>query len=51
MGTLTRGVHVHLGRRGGAFDGNKARNNLLGEKRAEGVSTFYPKATNMEPIR
>jgi hypothetical protein len=35
MGTLTREVHVHLGRRGGAFDGNKACNNLLGEKRAE----------------
>jgi hypothetical protein len=45
MGTLTREVHVNLGRRGGAFDGNKACNNLLVRKEAEGVSTFYPKAT------
>jgi hypothetical protein len=50
MGTLTREVHVHLGRRGEAFDGNKACNNLLGEKRAEGggflLSTQRQHGTN-----
>lgn len=51
MGTLSREVHVHLGRRGRAFDGNKACNNLLGRNEQRGLGFYFLPKGNMEPIR